>query len=142
MAGDTDGGRGARVIVVDDDEAMHILTEALLNVDGRFRVAGRARDALEGVRVAERVDPDVVILDLQMPGIDGLAAIPLLRKRAPRAVIVVLSAFPDPYTLIDVVSRGADAYLDKGRAHTELVPTLLSLLAPGDEPVALVSARP
>lgn len=128
MAGDTDGGRTARVVVIDDDEAIHMLTEILLNVDGRFQVAGRARNAVEGIRVAERIDPDVVILDLHMPGPDGLAAIPLLRQRAPGAAIVVLSAFPDPYTLFDVVSQGADAYLDKGRAHAELVPTLISLL--------------
>ena len=122
------GPGAARVVVIDDDEDIHVLLELILGLDGRFRLAGQARSGDEGVALVGEILPEVVILDLQMPGIDGLAAIPLIRRAAPGAKIAVLSAFPDPYTLLDVVSRGADVYLDKTRTHSELVPSLLSLL--------------
>ena len=122
--------RGAlRVLLVDDDEDLRALLEILLEEDGRFRIAGHASDGREALRLAERYHPDVVVLDLQMPGMDGLTALPGLRARLPNAQIVVLSAFPDPITLADTVELGVDGYLDKGRSWCELIPTLAGLCA-------------
>ena len=118
-----------RVVVIDDDEDMRSLIEILIAVGGRFRVVGTGADGHEGVAVATRLQPDVVILDLEMPHLDGLGAIPLIRERVPNAVIVVFSAFPDPYTLLDVLELGADAYLDKAGAWQQLVEALDTLCA-------------
>jgi DNA-binding NarL/FixJ family response regulator len=117
------------VLLVDDDPDIRNLLEIMLEEDGRFRVAGHASDGAEAVRLAEAELHDVVVLDLQMPGMDGLTALPLLRKCLPDARIVVVSAFPDPLTLADAVSQGVDGYIDKSRTWCELIPTLVGLCA-------------
>ena len=121
-----DDGR-CRVVVVDDDRDVQDLLEFMLEVDGRFVVVARATDCAEAVSAVERHCPDAVVLDLQLPGMDGLSALPLIRRRAPRARIVVFSAFPDPYTLVDVLQMGADGYLSKSATWLELIPTLSTL---------------
>lgn len=125
----TGSQRPFRVLLVDDDPDMRGLLELMLAEDGRFTVVGHASDGMEAVRRAERDRPDVVVLDLQMPGMDGLTALPLLRQRLPEARIVVVSAFPDPLTLMDAVERGVDGYIDKSRTWCELLPTLEGLCA-------------
>lgn len=113
-----------RVVLIDDDEDVAVLIEAMLGDDPRFDVVGVARDGEAGVELADTLQPDAVVLDLELPGLDGIEAIPLLRQRAPGAKIVVFSAFPDPYTLLDVIERGADAYVDKAATWAQLVPAL------------------
>jgi DNA-binding NarL/FixJ family response regulator len=124
-----------RIVLVDDDEEVAGLIEAMLTDDPRFRVVGIAADGHEGVALAGRLHPDAVVLDLELPYLDGLAAIPLIRSRVPDAKIVVFSAFPDPYTLLDVLERGADAYVDKASTWAQLVPALETVCAmPPREP--------
>lgn len=118
-----------RVLLVDDDPDMRGLLEAMLEEDGRFGVIGHASNGTEAIRLAESEHPDVVVLDLQMPGMDGLTALPLLRKCLPDSRIVVVSAFPDPLTLADAMVHGVDGYLDKTRTWCELLPTLAGLFA-------------
>lgn len=118
-----------RVLLVDDDEDLRHLLELLLDEDGRFRVIDHASDGRQALRLAELHHPDVVVLDLQMPGMDGLTALPGLRARLPKGRIVVLSAFPDPITLADTMELGVDGYLDKSRSWCELIPTLAGLCA-------------
>ncbi|HEX9530844.1 MAG TPA: response regulator transcription factor [Acidimicrobiales bacterium] len=105
--------RAARVVVIDDDEDFRLFVETMLQAIDGFTVVGRTR-------------PDIVVLDLQMPVVDGMTALPELRRLVPEARIVVVSAFPDLVTLIDVLDRGADLYLDKGRAWEEIVPALIA----------------
>lgn len=116
-----------RVLLVDDDPVTRSLLELMLDKDGRFGVVAHASDGAEAVRLAKQERPDVVILDLQMPGMDGLTALPLLRRCLPEARIVVMSAFPDPLTLADAMGQGVDGYIDKGRSGCELLPTLVGL---------------
>lgn len=118
------------VLLVDDDPDVRGLLEVMLGGDERFSVVGHARDVAEALRLADLARPAVVILDLHMPGMDGLTALPRLRASLPEARIVVVSAFPDPYTLLYTVQCGADGYIDKSRAWSELLPTLRSLCGP------------
>ena len=115
------------VLLVDDDTDVRNLLEVMLGDDGHFSVVGQARDGADALRLADLTQPRVVVLDLHMPGMDGYAALPRLRAMLPDARIVVVSAFPDPYTLVDAVQRGADGYIDKSRVWSELLPTLRSL---------------
>ena len=121
------------VLLVDDDSDVRNLLEVMLGEDDHFSVVGHARDGGEALRLADLSRPDVVVLDLHMPRMDGYAALPRLRAMLPEARIVVVSAFPDPYTLFDAVQRGADGYIDKSRAWSELLPTLRSLCEPGGD---------
>ena len=117
------------VLFVDDDPDMRSMLEIMMAEDGRFAVVGHASDGAQALRLASTERPDVVVLDLQMPGMDGLTALPLLRKQLPTARIVVVSAFPDPLTLADAMQRGVDGYIDKSRTWCELLPTLEGLCA-------------
>lgn len=122
------GANGVRrVLLVDDDPELRTLLELMLHEDGRFHVVGHASGAAEAVRMAEDLRPDAVVVDLQMPELDGLTALPRLRACLPTARIVVLSDFPDPLTLADTVELGVDGYIDKGRSWCELIPTLAGL---------------
>lgn len=118
--------RPARVVIIDDDEDFRCFAEVLLGQHDHFVVVGSAADGADGISLVNRLNPDVVLLDLQMPVLDGITALPLIRRRVPTARIVVVSAFPDLVTLVDLLAQGADLYLDKARAWEELIPALLA----------------
>ncbi len=122
-----DGGlRPLRVVLIEDDEDVRNLLEVMLELDERFDLVAQAGDGRQGLELAKRLRPDAVVVDLELPELDGLEAIPLLRREVPGAAIVVFSAFPDPYTLGDVLRLGATTYVDKGAAWAELFPAILS----------------
>ena len=121
------------VLLVDDDPDVRGLMDVMLGEEERFSVVGHARDGAEALRLADLARPDVIVLDLHMPGMDGFTALPRLRNCLPEARIVVVSAFPDPYTLVEAVQRGADGYIDKSRVWAELLPTLRGLCDPDDD---------
>ena len=123
--------RRLRIVLVDDHEDVRTLVRLRLALDGRIEVVGEAADGVTAIALVTAKQPDAVVLDLALPGLDGLRAIPALRRTAPGTRIVVLSAFPDPYTLVDVLAQGADSYLDKAAALDELAPTLVSVCCTG-----------
>jgi DNA-binding NarL/FixJ family response regulator len=119
--------RALRLLLIEDDADVRSLLEVMIDHDDRFELAGTAADGALGVAEAERLSPDAIVLDLELRELHGLEAIPVLRERAPRARIVVFSAFPDPFTLFDVVRLGADAYVDKATTWAELLPTVAAV---------------
>ncbi|MGH9103415.1 MAG: response regulator [Acidimicrobiales bacterium] len=121
-------GGPIRVVVVDDDDETRRIVQICLSLEDGFEVVGEAADGRTAVEVVQGCQPDVVLLDLEMPGMNGLEAIPSLRRAAPAAKIAVLSAFPDPFTLADALTRGADTYLDKAMGLAELPLVLSSLV--------------
>ena len=123
--------RRLQVVLVDDHEDVRALVRLRLGLDGRFDVVGEAADGVTAIAVVTATQPDAVVLDPALPGLDGLRAIPTLRRTSPGSRIVVLSAFPDPFTLVDVLAHGADSYLNKAAALDELAPTLVSVCAAG-----------
>jgi DNA-binding NarL/FixJ family response regulator len=120
-----------RVLIVDDDERVRRMIAIMLSLEDDYEVVGEAADGTEAVSATALLQPDVVLLDLEMPGMDGILAIPEIRRQAPDTKIAVLSAFPDPYTLTDALVRGADTYLDKATNLAELPILLRSLVEPG-----------
>jgi len=91
------GGRVSpkvRVLLVDDLPDIRLVMRLLLEADGRAEVVGEAADGREAVRLAGELRPDAVVLDLRMPGMDGVSALPLIRDASPGAVVVALSALP------------------------------------------------
>lgn len=117
-----------RILVIDDDEDTRALLETMIRVADGFELAGATRSAMAGIAMASTHQPDAAVLDLHMPGLDGLRALPMLRQ-AFDGVIVVFSSFPDPYTLLDALDAGADHYVDKGRAWSELLPAIAQACA-------------
>jgi len=115
------------VLVIDDDPDVRSLIEVLFEVDDRFDMVAAVADGRAGIAAAAVLRPDVVVVDLGLPDIDGLAVVAEVRAMLPDARVVVFSAFPDPFTLLEVLRSGAHTYLDKATAWAELVPTVAGL---------------
>jgi CheY-like chemotaxis protein len=108
------GDRGRTVLVVDDDTATRQLVAELLDDEPDLHVVGQAGDGREAVALARHHQPDLIVLDLAMPGIGGLEALPLLRAVSPGATVVVLSASDEPALEDRARAEGAAAYVVKG----------------------------
>lgn len=116
---------GLRVLVVDDTADIRFLLRLTLERDGRFEVVGEAGDGAEAIVAAARLRPDVVLLDLAMPVMDGLEALPQIRAQSAESKIVVLSGFNAREMSADALARGASSYLEKGGIADLLVPHIL-----------------
>jgi DNA-binding NarL/FixJ family response regulator len=101
-----------RILIVDDHPLTRDALSALLAQQG-FEVVGEAADGDEALTAARKHDPDVVLLDLTMPGLDGLAALPRLREEAPDCEVVVLTASDTEENLLAAIRAGASGYLLK-----------------------------
>ncbi|MDQ4094760.1 MAG: response regulator transcription factor [Actinomycetota bacterium] len=117
-----------RVVLVDDTEEIRRLLRIALELDGRFRVIDEAGDGASAVKLVGEKQPDAVVLDLAMPIMDGLQAIPEIRERAPGAKILVLSGFGARQMSNEAMSRGADAYVEKGGDLNDLATKIISLV--------------
>ncbi len=102
-----------RVLVVDDHTLFRRGIMALLSAEGEVEIVGEAADALEGTRIAAATQPDVVLLDLNMPTLSGLQALPALKEAAPRAAVVMLTVSEDAEDLVGCLQAGAAGYLLK-----------------------------
>jgi DNA-binding NarL/FixJ family response regulator len=108
------------VLVVDDHAVVREGLRAFLELQDGIDVAGEAADGEEAIAAAERLDPDVVLMDLVMPKLDGLAAMRGLRERVPQARVIVLTSFLDDDKLLPALRAGAAGYLLKNAPPPEL----------------------
>jgi DNA-binding NarL/FixJ family response regulator len=128
--GNGDGAR-ARVVLVDDEPDIVYLARTLFERDGRFNVVGEASDGEEAVRLAERLQPEAVLLDILMPGMDGWAALPLIRRVAPATAVVVVSALGRRQDIAArATSLGAAAYVEKAKLGS--TPALVAAVCTDD----------
>lgn len=118
-----------RVLVVDDHPVVRSGLVALLTSLDGFEVAGVASDGPGGVREAVLTKPDVVLMDLQMPGGDGFAAIRELARVAPEVRVCVLTMYEDDDSLFAALRAGAHGYLLKGAEQDEIARAIRSLAA-------------
>lgn len=102
-----------RVLIVDDDDLFAGSLSAILSGDPRLEVVDRAVNGAEGLTLALRERPDVVVLDVNMPVLDGFAASRLIRKHLPDARIVIVSGAPEDEHLAEARRAGADVYVRK-----------------------------
>jgi DNA-binding NarL/FixJ family response regulator len=102
-----------RVLVCDDSEAFRVLLRYTLQEDLGIEVVGEAADGLAAIDAAERLQPDVVLLDLTMPILDGMDAIPAMLERAPAARVVALSGWSADRMEQAALAQGAIAYVEK-----------------------------
>jgi DNA-binding NarL/FixJ family response regulator len=115
---------GIRVLVVDDVADLRELFKMLLEADGRFEVVGEAGDGEEAIEQAARLKPDVIVLDVAMPRMDGIHAIPLLHEASPGVRILVLSGFENPRLARKAIDSCATAFLSKGETAATILTTL------------------
>lgn len=117
-----------RVLVVDDDPTVRMLLRLVLERDERFELAGEAFDGAQGVEAAGEAQPDIVLLDLLMPRMDGYEALPEIRRRAPDAMVLVLSSLSSVDEAEGVIAAGASAFLEKSAMGPGLPELLLDHL--------------
>ncbi len=117
-----------RVLVVDDTPEVRLLVGFLLEEEPSWTVVAEATNGIEAIERAQSARPDLVLLDMSMPRMDGLEALPRLRRLLPEAVLVLLTAFPVTDLREVATACGADACLDKVDMAFTLVPALRSLV--------------
>lgn len=101
-----------RVLVVDDVDDLRMLVRTTLETDPRFAVIGEAANGREAVRLVHELKPDLVLLDVSMPVMDGIEAIPLIHAAAPSTRILMLTGFDERVGSV-AVAASADAYRGK-----------------------------
>jgi DNA-binding NarL/FixJ family response regulator len=109
-----------RIVICDDVPELRQLVRFALEEDLEQVVVGEAGDGIEAIERVRDLRPDVVVLDLSMPEMDGLQAITEMHQTAPRTGIVVFTGFANPGMRDQALSLGADAYVEKGADLDEL----------------------
>jgi DNA-binding NarL/FixJ family response regulator len=118
-----------RVLVVDDQYLMREGLATLLQRDRRLAVVGRGKDGQEAVDLAARLLPDVVLLDIRMPVLDGIQATRQIKARWPQVRIVILTSFVNDGYVVQGLAAGADGYLLKDATPEALVSGVLAVAA-------------
>ena len=117
-----------RILVAEDDEAFLDALEAVLEAHGEFAVVGRARNGEEAVALAARLEPDLVVMDIEMPVVDGVEATRAICARHPGMPVVAISGHDYEERVLEIRHAGAVDYVRKARLEDEL-PAVLSALA-------------
>ena len=126
-AGEQTESTGRRVLVVDDTPSVRILLKRALPAHG-FDVVGEAENATQGIEMARTEQPDVIVLDMQMPEISGAEAIKPLKEEAPNARIIVYSSQDERLIRKQVIDLGADSCFDKMAPIREMAAEMNRLL--------------
>jgi NarL family two-component system response regulator LiaR len=130
-----------RVLIADDHAVVRRGLRTFLDLQEDIDVVGEAEDGEEAIAEAERSRPDVVLLDLVMPRLDGVAAIRGIRERSPSTRVIVLTSFLDDDKLLPAVRAGAAAYLLKDVQPQELVGAIRTVQAGESELHPAAAAR-
>jgi len=118
-----------RVLIADDERLFAEALELILAADERIQVIGRAHSGSEAIALASELAPDVVLMDLSMPGLSGFEAIEAIVGERPGCRVVVLSGSADPDDIAQAERAGATSYLTKERIADDLVPRVLAAAA-------------
>jgi DNA-binding NarL/FixJ family response regulator len=120
-----------RVLVVDDAVDLRGIIRILLDLEDDFDVVAEASTGAEAVRLSRELQPDLVVLDVAMPGMDGLDALSEMRHVAPEAKVVMFSAHDNARTVDSARQRGAAGYIDKTTGVVDLVGRLRQICLAG-----------
>jgi len=118
-----------RIVVADDQRAVREALATVLDAEPGFQVVGLAADGNEAVELAHRFTPDVVLMDLRMPGTDGVAATRRLAAELPQVNVVVLTTFADDANIIAALEAGATGFLTKDAGREQIALAVRSAAA-------------
>jgi two-component system, NarL family, response regulator NreC len=113
-----------RILVADDHGVMRKGLRLQLEQSDQFEVVAEAVDGREAVRLAEETEPSIVIMDIGMPGLNGIEATAQIVKQNPRISVIILSMYSDESYLVRTLTAGAKAYLLKASADVDLIPAV------------------
>ena len=124
-----------RVLIVDDDDLMRAGLRAVLSSDATVQVVGEAGDGAEAPGAARRLRPDVVLMDIRMPGVDGIAATRDVLAAAPETRVVILTTFEEDDYIFGALGAGASGFLLKRTRPEDLIAAVHTIAA-GDSLLA------
>ncbi len=116
-----------RTLVADDEPLFVEMLMAMLSVEEGIAVVATARDGRIAVNLARELDPDVIVMDVSMPVMDGIEATRVIREQDPRACVMILTGGTAPNDVDRARKAGAAAYLTKDRIATDLVGEIRNL---------------
>ena len=124
----------ARLLVVDDQPFMRAGIKAILGMDGALKVVGEARDGQEAIARCRELRPDMILMDVSMPNMNGLEATKKIKAEFPLTSVLILTAHADHRLLMDAVKAGAAGYVLKGE-HPDHVLDAVSAVLNGETPL-------
>lgn len=120
-----------RILLADDHGVMRAGLAALLKTEPQVEVIGEASDGEEALRLASETQPDILLLDIGMPGMDGIEVTLQLKKRTPQVKVLILSVYEDESMLREAIKAGASGYIIKRAVEDELT-SAIRAVARGD----------
>lgn len=123
-----------RILVVDDFQQWRLLARSILERGPRFRVVGEASDGVEAIKKAATLLPDVVLLDIGLPRLNGIEAAAQMQRVSAASKIVFMSQESDPDIRNAVLAAGGQGFVLKSQAATELLPTIEAVLRESHSP--------
>ena len=118
----------SRVVLIDDHEMARRGLSAMLSTADWIEVVGEAESCDPGVDLVQRLKPDIVMLDIRMPGMDGLACLDLLKQTDRPVAVVIVTLYDDRRYVLEAIRRGAAGYLLKDATTTEVISTLRNVV--------------
>jgi DNA-binding NarL/FixJ family response regulator len=122
-------GKKHRIVIVEDHTILREGLRALLSFDPQFEIVGEAKDGLEAVSCVEKIVPDLLLMDLSLPKMNGMEAIKDIKKRNPQIKIIALTVHKTEEYILATLQAGADGYVLKDATHDELVMAIKNVLA-------------
>ena len=119
-----------RILVAEDDEDFLAALETVLEADGRFAVAGRARNGREAVEIAGRLQIDAIVMDIEMPELDGVEATRQLQEQQPEVPVIAISGTDYEERVLEIRDAGAVDYVRKSRVDEDLACSALIAAIP------------
>ena len=141
MSGYEGGESIIRLLIVDDHPVVRSGLQGMLASQPDFEVVGEAHDGAEGVELARKLKPDVILMDLRMPEMDGVEAIGRIKAKQPDAQVLVLTTYESDADILRAIEKGASGYLLKDAPREDLYAAIRAV-AQGTSPLApAVAAR-
>ncbi len=117
-----------RIVIAEDHTILRQGLKSLLTQTDEFKVVGEAKDGLEAIRCVEKKEPDLLLVDLNMPRMDGISLIKDIKRRFPETKIVVLTMHKKEEYILEAFKSGIDGYCLKEDSHEELLTAIRSVL--------------
>jgi DNA-binding NarL/FixJ family response regulator len=118
-----------RVLIADDHSLFAAALQAILSTDSRFETVGLAKDGAQAIELAATLKPDVVLMDISMPELDGFAATRKIRKRVPETQVLMLTGSNARADVNKARASGAAGYITKDRIAGDLIDAILEVVS-------------